>query len=176
LIANHQSYLDPPLVGLAARRELVYLARKTLFDSRFFGALIRAYNAVPIDQEGIGKGGIRTILDQLAMRRAVLVFPEGERTRDGLMHPLKPGILLVIKKTQAPIVPVGVAGAYEAWPPSRPYPIPAPLFAPAPRGAIAVVVGEPLEPRSCLARSMQCDCRLSGYDVGRAFQPDCGEW
>src|SRR5260370_16104427 len=83
LVANHQSYLDPPLVGLASRRELVYLARKSLFRNRFFGAFIRAYNAVPIDQEGIGKDGIRTILEQLQLGRAVMVFPEGERTHVG---------------------------------------------------------------------------------------------
>src|SRR4051812_18778336 len=52
VIANHQSYLDPILCGLAARRQLVPLARKTLFRNRFFAAFIRSLNAVPIDQEG----------------------------------------------------------------------------------------------------------------------------
>jgi len=146
LVANHQSFLDPPLVGVASRRELVYLARKTLFRNRFFATLIRAYNAVPIDQEGIGKDGIRIILEQLHLGRAVLVFPEGERTPDGPMRPLKAGIQLLIKRTQAPIVPVGIAGAYDAWPRWRKYPIPTPLFAPA-VGGIAVVVGEPVDSR-----------------------------
>jgi 1-acyl-sn-glycerol-3-phosphate acyltransferase len=147
LVANHQSYLDPPLVGAAVRRELVYLARKTLFRSAFFTALIRAYNAVPIDQEGIGKDGIRTILEQLQLGRAVLVFPEGERTPDGAMRPLKPGIHLLIKRTQARIVPVGIAGAYQAWPRWRKIPIPAPLFMPDAEGAIGVVIGEPEDAR-----------------------------
>src|SRR5262245_13789291 len=57
LAANHQSFLDPPLVGMAARRELVYLARKSLFRNRFFAGLISTYGAVPIDQDGIGKEG-----------------------------------------------------------------------------------------------------------------------
>lgn len=146
LVANHQSFLDPPIVGLASRRELVYLARKTLFRNRFFATLIRAYNAVPIDQEGIGKDGIRTILEQLQLGRAVLVFPEGERTPDGPMHPLKPGIQLLIKRTRTPIVPVGIAGAFDIWPRWRKYPIPTPLFAPA-VGGIAVVIGEPVDSR-----------------------------
>jgi 1-acyl-sn-glycerol-3-phosphate acyltransferase len=146
LVSNHQSFLDPPLVGVASRRELVYLARKTLFRNRFFATLIRAYNAVPIDQEGIGKDGIRTILEQLQLGRAVLVFPEGERTPDGPMRPFKPGIQLLIKRTRAPIVPIGIAGAYDVWPRWRKHPIPAPLFAPA-VGGIAVVVGEPLDSR-----------------------------
>jgi 1-acyl-sn-glycerol-3-phosphate acyltransferase len=147
LVANHQSFLDPPLVGVAARRELVYVARKTLFRNRLFAALIGAYNAVPIDQEGIGKDGIRIILEQLQMGRAVLVFPEGERTPTGPMVPLKPGIHLLIKRAQAVIVPVGIAGAFEAWPRSQPLPMPAPLFCPDVRGTIGVVIGKPEDAR-----------------------------
>jgi 1-acyl-sn-glycerol-3-phosphate acyltransferase len=147
LVANHQSFFDPPLVGVAARRELVYLARKTLFRNRFFSGLIRFYNAVPIDQEGIGKEGIRTILEQLQLGRAVLVFPEGERTETGVMQPFRPGIHLIIKRTAAAIVPVGIAGAYDAWPCWRPWPSPAPLFLPAGRGSIGVVIGPPEDAR-----------------------------
>src|SRR5438105_15720921 len=58
LIANHQSFLDPILLGLCTPRQLRYLARKTLFRKPFFAWLIRALSAVPIDQEGIGKDGI----------------------------------------------------------------------------------------------------------------------
>ncbi len=101
LIANHQSFLDPILCGLIARRPMVYLARKTLFKNRFGAAIIRSLNAVPIDQEGVGKEGMRTILDQLKLGKAVVVFPEGERTPHGRMQPLKPGIHLLIKRRSA---------------------------------------------------------------------------
>jgi 1-acyl-sn-glycerol-3-phosphate acyltransferase len=147
LIANHQSFLDPDLVGIAARRHLCYLARRTLFRNRAFAWLIRSLRAVPIDHEGIGIDGIRDILEQLHVGRVVLVFPEGERTHDGLIHQLRPGIALLIKKSKAPVVPVGIAGAYQAWPRQRPFPIPAPLFLPAQRGRIAVSVGRPLDGR-----------------------------
>ncbi len=146
LVANHQSFLDPLIIGVAARRPLVYLARKTLFDNPLFGAMIRSLNAVPIDQEGVGKDGIRTVLQQLELGKAVVVFPEGERTPTGAMLPLKPGIQLLIKRTKAPILPVGIAGAYEAWPRWRPYPIPAPLCLPARPGTISVSLGKPLDP------------------------------
>ncbi len=147
LIANHQSYFDPDLVGLAARRHLCYLARKTLFRNRVFGWLIRTLRAIPIDQEGIGIEGVRDILEQLEVGRAVLIFPEGERTQDGLIHPPRPGIALLIKKSQAPVMPVGIAGAYQAWPRHRAFPIPAPIFLPAQRGKIAVSIGRPLDGR-----------------------------
>src|SRR5262249_55912329 len=85
VVANHQSFLDPVAVGLAFPRPLIYLARKSLFRNPIFSWLIRSLNAVPIDQEGIGKEGIRTILAQLNLGKAVLVFPEGERTLTGCM-------------------------------------------------------------------------------------------
>jgi 1-acyl-sn-glycerol-3-phosphate acyltransferase len=144
LIANHQSFLDPILLGLCTSRPLRYLARRTLFKNPLFAWLIRALRAVPIDQEGIGKEGLRTILGELQAGEAVVVFPEGERSRDGKMVPLKPGIHLLIRRTQAPIVPVGIAGAFEAWPHTRTYPIPAPLFLPAGEGTLAVAAGRPL--------------------------------
>jgi 1-acyl-sn-glycerol-3-phosphate acyltransferase len=147
LIANHQSYLDPDLVGLAARRHLCFLARKTLFRNRVFAWLIHSLRAIAIDQKGIGIEGIRDILEQLHAGRPVLVFPEGERTHDGLIHPLRPGIALLIKKSQAPVVPVGIAGAYDAWSRHRTLPIPAPLFLPAQRGGIAVSIAPPLDGR-----------------------------
>ena len=147
LVANHQSFFDPDLVGLAARRHLCYLARKTLFQNRLFAYVIRSLRAIPIDQEGIGIEGMRTILEQLEAGRAVLVFPEGERTYDGMIHPPRPGVALLIKKSQAPVVPVGIAGAYQAWPRHRRFPIPAPLFLPAQRGRIAVSIGRPLDGR-----------------------------
>jgi 1-acyl-sn-glycerol-3-phosphate acyltransferase len=147
LLANHQSFLDPILVGVASPRHLYYLARKTLFRNPVFTWLIRSVNAVPIDQEGIGKEGLQTILGLLQAGRAVVVFPEGTRTTTGAMNPLKPGIHLLIKRARAPIVPVGIAGAYDAWPLWRPVPIPSPLFLPASRRTLAVAVGQPLDSR-----------------------------
>ncbi len=147
IVANHQSFVDPWIVGLAVRRPLTYLARKTLFCNRFFAGIIRSLNAVPIDQEGVGKEGIKAVVKQLRRGKAVLVFPEGTRTPDGPMHELKPGIHLLIKRSQAPVIPVGIAGAYHAWPIWRKYPIPAPLFLPPAPGTIAVSVGRPIDGR-----------------------------
>ncbi len=144
LIANHQSFFDPVLIGLASPRHLSFLARHTLFRHRLFGGLITAMNAVPIDQDGVGKSGLQTILAQLQAGRAVLVFPEGSRTDDGRIDKLQPGIHLLIRRVQAPIVPVGIAGAYEAWPKTRLLPTPAPLFLPAGKGTLAVSVGQPV--------------------------------
>jgi 1-acyl-sn-glycerol-3-phosphate acyltransferase len=147
VVANHQSFLDPILVGLSTRRHLRALARKTLYQHAFVARVIDALDAIPIDHEGVGKEGLKIVLEELGRGRGVLVFPEGTRARDGRLHALRPGIHLLIKRVQAPIVPVGIAGAYEAWPPGRKYPLPAPLFLPANRRTLAVSVGKPLDGR-----------------------------
>jgi 1-acyl-sn-glycerol-3-phosphate acyltransferase len=149
LIANHQSFLDPVLVGLAARRRVTFLARKTLFKHWTFRLIAGGLNPVPVNQEGFAREGLKTILDQLERGRAVGIFPEGERTSDGQMHEFRPGIHLLIKRIEMPIVPVGIAGTFEAWPRWRPFPIPAPLFLPAGKGTMAVAIGRPIS-SACL--------------------------
>src|SRR5262249_58442579 len=133
------------LIGMATRRRLCFLARKSLFDHAGFRWLIRSLNAVPIDQEGIGIEGLRATTRLLQQGLAVLVFPEGERTKDGRIGALKPGISLLIKRCAAPIVTVGLAGAYDAWPNWRPLPVPSPLWLPATERTIAMSVAEPIQ-------------------------------
>lgn len=145
LLANHQSMFDPVLVGLASRRYLSYLARKTLFEQPVLAPLIRSLHAIPIDRNA-GKDGIQAVLDALGRGRAVLMFPEGERTPDGTVLPLKPGVTLLIKRVKCPIVPVGIAGAYAAWSRFMKIPKPSPLFLPPGPSTIAVSVGAPLDP------------------------------
>jgi 1-acyl-sn-glycerol-3-phosphate acyltransferase len=146
IIANHQSFLDPVAVGLGIPRHVHFLARKTLFANPVVGFWMRIVNCVPIDQEGVGKEGIRNILQRLEAGHPVLVFPEGERCEDGEMHPLKPGIGLLVKRVRVPIVPAGVAGAFDAWPRHALLPAFAPLFLSASRRTIAVVYGPPRDP------------------------------
>jgi cytidylate kinase len=144
LVANHQSMFDPVLIGLASRRYLSFLARKNLFEQPFLAPIIRKLNAIPIDRS-MGKEGIQSVLDALEQGQAVLVFPEGERTHTGEVQPLKPGVTLLIKRVNCPIVPVGIAGAFAAWNRHMDWPQPSPLFLPPESSTIAVSVGEPVD-------------------------------
>jgi 1-acyl-sn-glycerol-3-phosphate acyltransferase len=136
VVANHQSMFDPVLVGLASRRYLSFLARNSLFAVPGLAPVIRTLNAIPIDRN-MGKDGIQAVLDSLSAGRAVLMFPEGERTHTGAVQPLKAGVSLLIRRVTCPIVPVGIAGAFEAWSRHRTWPRPAP---------IGVSVGAPVPP------------------------------
>jgi 1-acyl-sn-glycerol-3-phosphate acyltransferase len=148
LVSNHQSFLDPVLVGLASRRYLSYLARESLFRNRWLKTLIESLDAIPIDHKGLGKDGLQATLNVLDRGKAVLVFPEGERTHDGDMHPFKAGISLLIKRVQAPIIPVGLAGAFDAWSRFARLPSFAPLFLAPDPATIAVSIGKPIDPAS----------------------------
>ena len=135
VLANHQSQLDPVLVGLASDRRLNYLARQTLFRFAPFRWLIQSFDAIPIDREGIGLGGLKETLKRLKRGELVLIFPEGTRTCDGEVAPLKPGFIALARRGGAPLVPVGIDGAFQAWPRSQALPC---------QAVIHLVFGPPL--------------------------------
>ncbi|VTR94731.1 1-acyl-sn-glycerol-3-phosphate acyltransferase : 1-acyl-sn-glycerol-3-phosphate acyltransferase OS=uncultured planctomycete GN=HGMM_F09D09C25 PE=4 SV=1: Acyltransferase [Gemmata massiliana] len=164
VLANHQSMFDPVMVGLSSRRYLSYLARKNLFEQRGLAPIIRSLNAIPIDRS-MGKDGIQAVLDALGQGQAVLVFPEGERTQDGSVEPLKAGVSLLIKRVNCPIVPVGIAGAFAAWSRHMKVPKLSPLMLPPEASTIAISVGEPIDPARY--QNMKRDAMLD--DLHRAL-------
>jgi len=115
LASNHASYLDPPLVGAGIRRDINYLARESLFRFPVVGWVLRNWNSVPVDREGGGARGLKAILDRLLKGGAIILFPEGTRSRDGTLQPARSGIGLTVIKSAAPVVPVRVFGTYEAF-------------------------------------------------------------
>ena len=116
VVSNHQSHLDPPLVGIGCPRRMNYLARDTLFRFAPFGWLIHSVDAIPIDREGIGLGGIKEALKRLKRGEMVLIFPEGTRTHDGEIAPFRPGFTTLAVRSKAAILPVAIDGAFEAFP------------------------------------------------------------
>jgi 1-acyl-sn-glycerol-3-phosphate acyltransferase len=115
LASNHASYLDPPLVGSGVKRAINYLARDTLFRFPGMGWLLRKWNSVPVDRDGGGAAGLKAILDRLLAGGAIILFPEGTRTRDGQLQPARSGIGLTVIKSTAAVVPVRVFGTFEAY-------------------------------------------------------------
>jgi 1-acyl-sn-glycerol-3-phosphate acyltransferase len=142
VLANHQSFFDPIMLGVASTRPLVYLSRKTLFKPWWFAWLISSLKAIPVDQEGVAKEGLKAVLRHLQAGEAVLVFPEGTRTETGALSPLKPGVLLLIKRLRVTIVPMAVAGAFEALPYWEKVPKLSPLLQEAGKSTLAVTIGE----------------------------------
>ncbi|MBM3863383.1 MAG: 1-acyl-sn-glycerol-3-phosphate acyltransferase, partial [Verrucomicrobia bacterium] len=115
IAANHESFLDPPLIGSLYNDEIDYLARKTLFKG-IGGPLLRGCNCIPVDQDHPDMASLKTIIHRLRDGNRVVVFPEGSRTLDGTIGRAQPGIGLVAVKSGALIQPVRICGARDALP------------------------------------------------------------
>ena len=147
LASNHASILDPPLVGAGLRRSINYLARESLFRFPVVGWVLRKWNSVPVDREGGGAKGLRAILDRLLAGGAIILFPEGTRTRDGKLQPARAGIGLTVIKSAAAVVPVRVFGTFEAF--GRDVRFPRPR-------RVAVKYGQPMHFEHLRAESKAC--------------------
>ena len=135
VVSNHQSYLDPPLVGAGCPRRMNYVARKTLFGNLAFRWLIHSLDAIPLDTKGSSLGGIKETLRRLKRGEMVLIFPEGGRCWDGEVGPFQPGFTTLAVRGRAAILPVAIEGAFQAWPRTRKWPRP---------GTIHVHYGAPI--------------------------------
>jgi 1-acyl-sn-glycerol-3-phosphate acyltransferase len=117
VVSNHQSHFDPPLVGMGVMpRRMNYLARVTLFDVAPLRWLIHSLDAIPINRDGLGLGGIKETLRRLKRGEMVLIFPEGTRTHDGEIGRFRPGFTTLAERSGAVILPVAIEGAYDVWP------------------------------------------------------------
>lgn len=135
IAANHQSFLDPPLVGTMWPEPICYLARRSLFQVPGLGLLIRWLSAHPISRGEVDSQAVRTVLRLLRRGEVVLMFPEGTRTRDGSLGRMKPGAASLAARCGVPVMPACIEGAYECWPRTRPLPRP---------GRVMVAFGNPV--------------------------------
>ncbi|HET7625546.1 MAG TPA: lysophospholipid acyltransferase family protein [Verrucomicrobiae bacterium] len=147
LASNHASFLDPPLVGSGVKRGINYLARDTLFRFPGIGWLLRKWNSVPVDREGGGAAGLKAILDRLLAGGAIILFPEGTRTKDGRLQPARSGVGLTVIKSNAVVIPVRVFGTFEAF--GRHMKIPKPH-------RVAVKYGRPMDFAKLRAEAKIC--------------------
>jgi 1-acyl-sn-glycerol-3-phosphate acyltransferase len=147
LAANHASFLDPPLVGSGVKRGINYLARENLFRFPVLGWVLHRWQVVPVDREGGGAKGLKAILDRLLAGGAIILFPEGTRTRDGKLQPARSGIGLTVIKSEAPVVPVHVFGTFKAFGRHMKFPRPC---------RVAVKYGQPMLFKELRAEAQIC--------------------
>lgn len=143
-IANHSSHLDAPLVlGALPRKHARYLAAGAAADYFFDvwwrrGLTALFFNAFPVDRSGVNP---RSVSAKSLLQRGVplLVFPEGTRSKDGVMGHFKPGAASLAIATGAPVVPIALIGAGRAHPRGSSWPKPGRL-------PVVVAFGKPMDP------------------------------
>lgn len=111
---NHASNLDPILAGISMKRPLAYMARSTLFSPAPVGWFLRNLNALPLEREGVGIAGFRSVKTHLEAGGGALVFPEGTRSADGRLRRFKGGIVRLARIGGVPVVPAYISGSQRA--------------------------------------------------------------
>ncbi len=159
LVANHASYLDPPLVGIALPRVVRYLAQAGLAR---FGPLrwwLDAVGVTLIDRDAPSKEAMRIVVDFLRDGAVVCIFPEGTRSRDGAIAGFRSGVEFLARRGRAAVVPVGIEGAARAMP--RGALLPRPF-------RIVVRYGEPWTAEQVLAEGGLAALRARVAELARA--------
>jgi 1-acyl-sn-glycerol-3-phosphate acyltransferase len=135
LVANHQSFLDPLIIGLPLERPVSYLARDSLFRVPIVGWILRHTYVFPVKREAASTASIREAVRRLNHGFLLGIFPEGTRGDGTGIGDLKPGFVSLVRRTRLPVLPVAVAGTSAALPRSA--------MLPRPR-RVCVFYGEPI--------------------------------
>ncbi|MCA8952895.1 MAG: 1-acyl-sn-glycerol-3-phosphate acyltransferase [Planctomycetes bacterium] len=116
VVANHSSYLDPPMVGISSPRWLLFLAQAGL--ARFGPARwwMARVGVTLIDRDAPSKEALRLLSDSLRAGHPVGIFPEGTRSADGAVGPFRSGAEFLVRRSRAPVLPVGIDGSHRAMP------------------------------------------------------------
>jgi len=138
IVSNHQSFLDPMLFAVKLPRPLSFFAKSELFENKYFGAFIRSLNAFPVRQGEGDIGAVKEVIRRLQEGHALNVYPEGSRTFNGEIDKMQPGVGLMIRRAQVPVVPAVIDGSFQSWPRGTGQKI----FKPHP---IRIVFGDPVE-------------------------------
>lgn len=115
ILSNHQSFLDPLLIGLPLQRPVSFLARDSLFRIPVIGWILKHTYVMPLNREAASTAAIRETIRRMEAGYLVGVFPEGTRSADGEVGELKPGFAALLRRSDLPVYPVGIAGANRAF-------------------------------------------------------------
>ncbi|MBK36536.1 MAG: 1-acyl-sn-glycerol-3-phosphate acyltransferase [Gemmatimonadetes bacterium] len=113
--SNHASYADPPMVGVAAHRELFYVTKGEVFPIPVLGWLLRRWNAIPIDRSRGDRAALSAYEGKLLEGKAVFIAPEGTRNKARDFLPPKPGVGMLVYRTGVPVLPAYVSGTRNLW-------------------------------------------------------------
>ena len=139
VMANHQSYLDIPVLYAALPEPFGMLAKQELFRLPIFSAAMRGLWCIPIDRNNVRQSlaSLRQAAAQIRSGNSIVVFPEGTRSADGALQELKTGPFYLAEMARVPIVPVGIRGTRRALAKSHV------LVKPA---RVEVTIGDPILP------------------------------
>lgn len=141
LCSNHQSYIDPLILGSALPWEifsrLFAVGTSDVFGKPLMRRLARSLKTIVVDPDANLIPAMRAGAFGLRHGLILILYPEGERSIDGTPKVFKKGAAILSIQRQVPIVPVAIEGFYDAWPRNKPFQ----RFAP-----LEISIGDPIYP------------------------------
>lgn len=123
IASNHASYLDFFCFCAASPRYVRYLAAEKFFQSPLWRILMVLTGQIQVDRKSKDKSkAYRFALSSLERGKMIGIFPEGTRSATGELQPAYTGVARLALESGAPVVPVGIIGAYDVWPRWGKYP------------------------------------------------------
>ena len=157
LVCNHVTYLDALFILVACRRPIRFVMYAPIYRLPIIHKFCKFARAIPIasrrEEPATLRSALRKIAQALRDDELVCIFPEGKLTRDGQIHPFRPGVEKIVKKTPVPVIPMALKGlwgsffshkggtALRKWPQRI-------------RANITVVAGQPIMPQSAHTRRL----------------------
>ena len=147
LCANHISFLDSAFLIIQAPRNISFVGKSEYLDSWKTRRLFPALGMSHIDRAGGEKAQTALIAAENVLKRGELfgIFPEGTRSRDGMLYKGKTGAARLALKLNCPIFPVGIVGTREIQPPDAKFPRIG--------GRVKITIGKPILPERYAQRS-----------------------
>lgn len=137
LAGNHASHLDPPAIGSNVPRQIAFFARKTLWKGPLTSWWMEQAGCIPVDRDGGSDvTAIKRVLKTLQEGKALILFPEGTRSKDGNFQAPKSGVGMIACRAKVPVVPVRIFDSHLAWGRGRRM---------SPGVAVSITYGKPLQ-------------------------------
>ncbi|HXW44421.1 MAG TPA: lysophospholipid acyltransferase family protein [Streptosporangiaceae bacterium] len=176
LAANHVSFLDPLLLPLVVPRRVMFLTKVKYIDKPMLRWFLTGAGVIPVatdDPSAVG-GAVTAGVEAVRAGRLVGIFPEGTRSRDGLLHRGKTGVARIAMETGVPVIPAGITGTDLAFPRGAKLPRPHSVhitFGPPITLAWPEGKHDPSRGRIATDQVMAAIGALSGQETGEDYSP-----
>lgn len=137
LAVNHVSNWDPILVGCAISRQIKFMAKIELFRVPVLASILRSFGAFPVKRGEGDTSAIKQAIAILKQGEVLGIFPEGTRSKTGEPMKGQAGMVLIMERTKAVVVPIKVYGTNHMLSGLK--------------GQLGLVIGKPLSPEELKA-------------------------
>lgn len=114
--ANHNTNLDPLFVASVIKRQTHFMAKKELFNGKFWTWIFTQLGCIPVNRDGNDLVSLKMSMKLLSKERILGIFPEGRRKLANESQPaFKPGAVLLAIRTKTPVLPIHIVGTYKLF-------------------------------------------------------------